>query len=1476
MANVIIGTSGPDLLLGTSEDDQIQGQGGDDTLLGFQGNDTLFGNEDNNLLFGGQGDDYLFGGSGNDTLFGELGNDVLDAGEGDNFILGNEGNDSINGGPGKDTIYGGQGSDTLVGGQGDDQLFGDRSNDILYTGNGFNTLTGGAGSDLFVIGLGFNGGQTDVIADFRPGFDLIGLADTLEFTDLEVTQQGNDALIRDRQTRERLVVLQATDSTILSSANFTKSITSVTSVLEFWEDSTNVNENQSFLQVPLTRTGSPLDTVGARLVVEGTTNDVIADIPVIFEPFETFKEFSVSIIDNETFEGDRPVTLTLAEPSGGASIGQQNQFVITIEDDESPPSEPSPPPTSPPPPEIPLVSPPASSNISLRVDPDSVEEDSGNSLVYTFTRTPGSLAVPIAVDFSVSGTAIFEEDYNQTGAATFDGERGTAVFERNSTTTQVAITPIANDVFQDDRTLEMVLDESGFLYVAEIGANSATGTILDDDPPPSPPVYDFSDSRFVGFEGNDPENPEFIEVTIERSFETAISSRVDVVITPVTAIADQDFVPTPDPTPVLFEPEQTTAQARIELIPNEEPNPTRTANLSFDNFFLDTSIGEIQGGQPGRRNPEATFSIFDDDGPFSYEFSDSLFTTLEGADTNITEVVTVDRTGRVSDPSTVTVELQGGTAVLGTDFEPDEVVVNFDANEVSQTVPITIFGNNQIQPNRNIELSLIPVAGEQLGPNNPTAELIILDDDDIPTYDFSQDTFQVREGDGITNTVTVVRGGNTEEASSVTVVLEPGEENPSELGIDTVETEVSLDFAPEQIVATVPIEIVDDETAEPTESIIMSFSDFEPGGQVGSTHPTANLLILDNDSPPVYDFGAPEYAVDEGDDRNTTTVVELLRSGDVTIQSSVDVVLTGLTATAGDDFTDGPIPIEFEPGQTSRRVPIEILGNTLVEADKTLQLDLDNFAEIVDGQQRNEGQAGTQNPSTVLTILNDDVETLTLEAIAPEATESSIDLSQNPPVRIPSSNGVIRISREPDNFGDLDINLELQGNRISLADYQLEVNGQVIPTDGVTAQVTIPDNSTEIQLELVPIDDDHAEANESLTFGLVESDNYIVDPDVNEGTVTILANGTGVTRLTDSLDTSEPAYFDSVEGSLRQAIANAVNSEGVHRITFGEEATSGTLNLVGALPNLDGNISFEGPGASNLTIQRDPSLNLTDEFRLFSINSGRISFDGFTLANGLAQGTNLDTSNGTSSTTSGSRGGAISITSTGSDVTIENSIIEGNRANNGGAIANSGTLNIINSTITNNNAVNGGGIIVIDGEVNVTNSTITGNNAEIGGGFFNSVADLKISSSTITGNTAVTNGGGIRNIGGTADLKNTLIVDNTAPFGPDASAAQEFAFNSSGGNLIGNGTDAAGFTDGENNDIVGTADTPVDALIGPLQDNGGLTPTIALLENSPAINAGVTPFESSFINPGAFDQRGSGFPRIVNNVIDIGAFESEF
>ena len=66
-----------------------------------------------------------------------------------------------------------------------------------------------------------------------------------------------------------------------------------------------------------------------------------------------------------------------------------------------------------------------------------------------------------------------------------------------------------------------------------------------------------------------------------------------------------------------------------------------------------------------------------------------------------------------------------------------------------------------------------------------------------------------------------------------------------------------------------------------------------------------------------------------------------------------------------------------------------------------------------------------------------------------------------------------------------------------------------------------------------------------------------------------------------------------------------------------------------------------------------------------------------------------------------------------------------------------------------------------------------------------------------------------------------------------------------------------------------------DPMLGPLADNGGPTRTAALTPGSPAIDAGRAS-GAVYVSRDRldFDQRGEGFPRVVGERVDLGAYEA--
>jgi CSLREA domain-containing protein len=237
--------------------------------------------------------------------------------------------------------------------------------------------------------------------------------------------------------------------------------------------------------------------------------------------------------------------------------------------------------------------------------------------------------------------------------------------------------------------------------------------------------------------------------------------------------------------------------------------------------------------------------------------------------------------------------------------------------------------------------------------------------------------------------------------------------------------------------------------------------------------------------------------------------------------------------------------------------------------------------------------------------------------------------------------------------------------------------------------------------------------------------------------------------------------------------------------------------------------------------------------------------------------------------------------------TIANSMIRNNFNNriggSGGGIGNVGTMYVVNSSIINNRAFeSGGGIYNVLGRIYLTNSTISGNLADNGsgncacpgGGIYNQWDQINpggtvvLTNSTVTNNRAAGTGGGIRqDAGGALIMRNTIVAGNTSfTIQIDVSGPAQ----SAGFNLVGNTTGSSGWL---TSDILN-----MNPALAPLGNNGGPTPTHAVLPASPAIDAGNNelardPYTKLLL---VFDQRAFGFARIVGSSVDIGAYEANY
>jgi CSLREA domain-containing protein len=204
-------------------------------------------------------------------------------------------------------------------------------------------------------------------------------------------------------------------------------------------------------------------------------------------------------------------------------------------------------------------------------------------------------------------------------------------------------------------------------------------------------------------------------------------------------------------------------------------------------------------------------------------------------------------------------------------------------------------------------------------------------------------------------------------------------------------------------------------------------------------------------------------------------------------------------------------------------------------------------------------------------------------------------------------------------------------------------------------------------------------------------------------------------------------------------------------------------------------------------------------------------------------------------------------------ITVEDAVISGNDALNGGGIANQAfsTLELRRSTLTDNRATSGGGggLDQSGDDVVLENDTISANFAIDGDGIRCDSAPLEATDITVVDD---------KLSGGEITLSATLLDNGTT-----GSCASGTSVTSNGGNLE-HGT-SCGFTGAS--DVDG-----VDPLVYPLGDYGGETPTHAIAAGSPAVDALAS-------CPLGEDQRGVARPQDGDSsgtaACDIGAYEAE-
>ena len=323
---------------------------------------------------------------------------------------------------------------------------------------------------------------------------------------------------------------------------------------------------------------------------------------------------------------------------------------------------------------------------------------------------------------------------------------------------------------------------------------------------------------------------------------------------------------------------------------------------------------------------------------------------------------------------------------------------------------------------------------------------------------------------------------------------------------------------------------------------------------------------------------------------------------------------------------------------------------------------------------------------------------------------------------------------------------------------------------------------------------------------------------------------------------------------LREAVLAANASTGPDTIRFSLGQGS-IITLTSPLPLISENLTIDGSNVTGLTI------NAGGNGRILEIGTGAdVTVRNLRLTGGAAGSEGGAILNRGQLTVlesqlfgnSAQEGGAIYNSFQGA-LTLRDSVFSDNEATaSGGAIYSVVTFLAERSSFMNNSASGTGGALFLGSGITLRNSTFSGNSALDGGALYIQGGVANISDTTIAGNVSSggAGAGGVHN-GGVLNLSNSIIAGST---GSDCDTTSG-TIGTNNYNLIEDGTCAVGAS----NFLTG------DPLLGPGRYNGGKTVTRALLPGSPAIDSSEA--------CGGSDQRGVVRPQGTR--CDRGAYEVE-
>lgn len=559
---------------------------------------------------------------------------------------------------------------------------------------------------------------------------------------------------------------------------------------------------------------------------------------------------------------------------------------------------------------------------TLSIDNVEISEDNTNA-VLTVTRT-GQTTEVITVDYTtVDDDAKAGDDYTSAS--------GTLVFLANETTKKITV-PVLGDGLSEAN--EKFLVKLSGATNAAIDQAEGTITITDNDQAPSLSIAGVTIEETAG--------GSTATFTVTLSAVSGQTVTVDYATADDTALADQDYTATNGT--LTFTPGTLTQTITVPILDDLKFELEETFFVNLSNA-KNASVAQPQAtGTITDSDPEATVSIAIDD-----------VTVVEGNDGTTIARFTVSLSNTSSRDISVNYTIANNTTDTS-DLTSASGNLKFAAGETSKIIEVEINGDSFDEENETFFVNLNTPTNAEIADAQGVGT--IADDDGVPSLSIND--VAIKEGNGSTTAIFTVSLSNpTTETVEVKFATSDGTATESSGDYDS--NSGTLTFNPgDGLSQTIEITVNGDRFNESDESFFVTLAD-AVNATLGKKQGQATLE--NDDSIPQISISDVRRIV-EGSDGTVEATFTVLLSNPDSQPITVDYETADGTATTADnDYVSAKDQLTFEAGETRKAITVVINGDTKIEANETLFVNLSNAsanAKIADAK----GSA---------TIANDDV-----------------------------------------------------------------------------------------------------------------------------------------------------------------------------------------------------------------------------------------------------------------------------------------------------------------------------------------------------------------------------------------------------------------------------------------------------------------------------------------------------------------------